>query len=133
MISPSILGQLRAIQEQALTETVLVERVTRGPLGEDGKHPVVREKVWEGPAAVVSNSTSEVDAAGRLLVHTGLQVNLPVNGTGHVHPGHEATITGSTTVTDLVGTRVTLTGHALGGWRTLRRFTAEEGSQHDRS
>lgn len=127
MMSPAILSQLRMLQEHALTELVVVERLDGKLFNEStGLMEESFVTVYEGPGSVVSSEVTETDTAGRLTVRTEALVNLPVESSEGVREGDRVTVTGSSTVPAIVGVVLRVTGRNLGGWRTLRRFNAEE-------
>lgn len=131
MMSGSALAMLRAIQEQALTETVRVERLVEAFDPVTGLMETTPVLVWAGRASVLHKAETVVDSAGRLVVNAQTQVNLPVEGTDVVGAGYQVTVESSDTVPGLAGLVVELEGGNLGGWRTLRRFNAKVVSHVD--
>lgn len=128
-MSPAILAQLRAVQEQAFTEDLKIERLGEPVFDETtGLMEESRILVWEGSGSVVTPSVdvAEADVAGRLTTVTKTRVNLPVDGTEDVRKDDLVTVVGSITVPQVVGVSLRIVGRNLGGWRTLRRFDAEE-------
>ncbi|SJM61372.1 hypothetical protein FM112_07830 [Gulosibacter sp. 10] len=121
-----MLGQLQAIQEQALTERVRVEHVEQGVLNEDtGQIEEQRTTVWEGPAQVVRASAEVVESGGKLVSVTEVQVKFPVHGSEGITLGHVVTVLESI-VPGTAGAEITLNDRPLGGWSTLRRFRGQE-------
>ncbi len=117
----------RRMAESRMLDTCKVTRVTRGAFNEaTGKHSVTTTDVYTGPCRVKHPTTAAkpADAGSQLVVVSGLELHLPLTGSG-VRAGDVVEITASQTRAEEVGRKFTVVAPFDGTQTTALRFRVE--------